>query len=463
MTRILFIAYYFPPVANAGVYRSAKFVDLLPSEGYLPIVITGPAPLGNDSGSAPAGPAFPVPSDIPVFRAKGPVPGSSSTARRRLERWAAVQTSFSEWWTRAAMEAAASSTADVKLIFATMSPFESGEVAKRLSARLQIPWVADLRDPWALDEVQLYPTVLHRKLEKLKMQRVLSTASLIIMNTFEAAAALKSAFPRLRDKKIITITNGYDERDFAAPVVPRSDSMFRVVHAGGMLTDTGLRLRKRGMYRVLGGAVRGVDIFTRSPAFLLDALERWCQQRPEVTADLAVIFAGNTSHEDRLVAAQSTLYGGITFAGTLSHQKSLQLIRTADLLFLPMHNLPAGARATSVPGKTYEYMASGRPILAAVPDGDARDILSRCGTAWICRPDDVPGMVEVLDRVYTAWKSKASASHFNGAFVSQFERQNLTRALAAAFDAIGGQRPHHVQLRPSLKYSKDSEEMGGLF
>ncbi len=34
-------------------------------------------------------------------------------------------------------------------------------------------------------------------------------------------------------------------------------------------------------------------------------------------------------------------------------------MRSADLLFLPMQNLPPGVRATIVPGKTYEYLASG--------------------------------------------------------------------------------------------------------
>ena len=61
-------------------------------------------------------------------------------------------------------------------------------------------------------------------------------------------------------------------------------------------------------------------------------------------------------------------------------------MRSADLLFLPMHDLPPGRRAGLVPYKTYEYLAAERPILAAVPDGDARDILSRVSHATLCRP-----------------------------------------------------------------------------
>src|SRR5205823_1977284 len=97
-----------------------------------------------------------------------------------------------------------------------------------------------------------------------------------------------------------------------------------------------------------------------------------------------------------------TMSNCIRFSGYVSHHESVELIRTADLLFLPMHNLPAGKRSRIVPGKTYEYMATGRPILAAVPEGDARDYLEKSGTAFICKPDDVDHMVRHLDHVYSA-------------------------------------------------------------
>ena len=59
--------------------------------------------------------------------------------------------------------------------------------------------VADLRDPWALDEMQIYPSALHRKVEMRRMERLLSSASVIVMNTPEAASVLRNTFPRLRE------------------------------------------------------------------------------------------------------------------------------------------------------------------------------------------------------------------------------------------------------------------------
>jgi hypothetical protein len=87
-------------------------------------------------------------------------------------------------------------------------------------------------------------------------------------------------------------------------------------------------------------------------------------------------------------------------------------------------------------------MAAGRPILAAVPDGDAKDFLSRCGTAFICRPDDASAMVRILDQVYTAWKSGGPALASDREFVDNFERRRSTRRLAQAFGSLlAGRRP----------------------
>jgi glycosyltransferase involved in cell wall biosynthesis len=321
-----------------------------------------------------------------------------------------------------------------------MSPFESGEVARTLSRELGVAWVADLRDPWALDEMQIYPSLLHRRADMWKMERLLSSAALIIMNTPESTAALRTAFPSLRKKDVITITNGFDEEDFVRPPVLRRDGTFRIVHAGYLHTDNGLRLRTRKKSLLLGGAMPGVNILTRSHAVLLEAVERWCAERPDAAGNLELLFAGQTSQEDRDLASHSRAAGMVRFTGYLSHQETLDLMRTANLLFLPMHDLPPGTRSRIVPGKTYEYLASGRPILAAVPDGDARDYLERSGAALLCRPADASGMARMLDRAYSAWKSGAALVHSDHKFIQRFERRVLTGALAQAFDQIVGEQ-----------------------
>jgi glycosyltransferase involved in cell wall biosynthesis len=439
MTEVLFIAYYFPPIGGSGVQRSLKFVQYLPGEGFLPVVITGP-----DVPTAPRDRWSPrdrclsglVPTEVSVNRVATAPPVTLSALNRRLKRWLALRSASEKWWIQSVVELGCRIGRDARLIFATMSPYESGEAARQLSQRLGIPWVADLRDPWALDDIQIYPSWLHRQVDLQRMKDVLTTASVIIMNTHAAAAALKEEIPSLQDKPILTLTNGFDGEDFRREASPRTDSKFRIVHSGGMFTDSGLQLRQRKFYRLLGGVEPGVDILTRSPKILLEAVAHWRVQRPAITNDLDIVFAGNTTEKDREVVQSSAVSELVRFAGYLSHDESISLIRTADLLFMPMHNLPQGTPCRSIPGKAFEYMASGRPILAGVPDGDARDFLGRCGTGLLCRPDDVEGMVRILDEVYSGWKAGTPVVSPNVGYVRQFDRRALTRTLAATFETV---------------------------
>ena len=194
---------------------------------------------------------------------------------------------------------------------------------------------------------------------------------------------------------------------------------------------------KRKFYRLLGGAEPGVDILTRSHTVLLQAIARWCELGPEVRSDLDILFAGKTSEQDQAVARDSRVSEFIRFTGYVPHEQSVNLVRTADLLFLPMPDLPAGRRSRIVPGKTYEYLAAGRPILAAVPEGDAKDFVSQSGMGMTCQPGDIQGMIQILDVVYSNWKTKnQGALVSNDAVVERFERRNLTRALASGFDSL---------------------------
>jgi glycosyltransferase involved in cell wall biosynthesis len=437
MTKLLIVAYYFPPMGGAGVQRVQKFARYLPSEGYLPVVVAGPDMAAQGWPQDQALLAE-IPKEVRINRVTGPPPPEGTKAKRRLESLLSQRTPFSKWWIHSATELAVAAGKDCGFIFATMPPFENAAVAAAASQRLGIPWVADLRDPWAVDEIQVYPSWAHHKLELSRMGSLLSTASLIVMNTPEAAAALKRAFPKLNDSRVMSITNGFDGDDFELNVPARTDGKFRIVHAGSLLTEAGMQIRGQRIHRAFGGIRKDVDVATRSGIVLMEAIAKWLARSPEVSADLEMVFAGKRSKHDEALAASCGLTEVVRFVGYLSHTDSLGLIRTADLLFLPMHNLPEGKRATTVPGKLYEYIASGRAILAAVPDGDASDFLTQSGTASICRPDGIEGMIGILDKTYKAWKSGQAVPASNRAFVGRFERQALTRVLATAFTARFG-------------------------
>jgi len=183
---------------------------------------------------------------------------------------------------------------------------------------------------------------------------------------------------------------------------------------------------------LIGGSISDVEIITRSHVYLLEAVNRLLEEEPSVASRLEVHFAGVISPGDAEIAARcpvSQLHGYVT------HAESIALMRGADLLFLPMQNLPPGRRAGIVPGKTYEYLASETPILGALPDGDARDILEEAGGAFLCRPDDVDAMQQI---VRGAVRGDLSAPRRNEEVVAGFAYERLCERVAELLAQVAG-------------------------
>lgn len=435
---VLFHSYHFPPTGGSGAQRPARFARYLPELGYEPFVVTAPRPSQERWTPSDASLAAQVPSSIAVSRVSGPEPASSTRWRHRAERWLRLRDRWTRSWieesTRLGVQVARE--ADVDLVYAWMQPYPSAEAAAQIAAEVDRPWIADLGDPWALDEMMIYPTALHRRLELRLMSRVLESAAAIVMSTPEAARRLRQELPAFSDKLVRAVPNGFDSHDFERQAPERDDGVFRIVHTGYLHTDLGYRQHRTASFRrLLGGAAPGVDILSRSHLYLIEAVERVRREHPDIAATLEVDFAGVLSPVDVEVARRSP---ASKLLGFLSHEDSLDLMRCADLLFLPMHDLPTGTRATVVPGKTYEYLGAGRPILAAVPDGDARDLLAAAGTAYLCRPRDVDGMAGAIVEAHARWRAREPVPQPPADLLRRFEYRELSAQIASVFDQVGG-------------------------
>jgi glycosyltransferase involved in cell wall biosynthesis len=185
-------------------------------------------------------------------------------------------------------------------------------------------------------------------------------------------------------------------------------------------------------------------VLTRSHVFLLQALAALRERAPELADGVELHLAGVTTSADRDTATDPC----VRLHGYLPHAESVALLRSADLLFLPMHDLPGGRRATIVPGKTYEYLAAGRPILAAVPDGDARDLVQTAPGASVVRPRDVAGMAAELERQIERRRRSGRVADQHAPSLSGYERRRLSGDLARVLDTVLG-APEHGR-RPLL-------------
>jgi glycosyltransferase involved in cell wall biosynthesis len=120
----------------------------------------------------------------------------------------------------------------------------------------------------------------------------------------------------------------------------------------------------------------------------------------------------------------------------IPHRETVVMLRSADLLFLPMHELRNRERAAIVPHKTYEYLAASSPILAAVPEGDARDLLEASGIARICPPSDVDGMAAALRAEVERWRSGSPRPRADPEIVTRCSSDRLAGEFTSLYGTV---------------------------
>jgi glycosyltransferase involved in cell wall biosynthesis len=431
---LLVLTYFFPPVGGGTSQRNGSLVRRFPALGYEPIVITGSGETQHYWTPSDLRSAERTEGGSVVARVPGPEPEAPTGVRRKLERLLDLDSEWYRWWRRGAYEAALAHVDSCDLIYASLEPYDTAFVAARLSAEFGKPWVADLLDPWALDEIRLHVSALHRRRDLGKMRRGLSTASAIVMSTPEATERVRRELPSLEPALVDAIPMGYEPDDFSDPPPQRGDGTFKIVHTGFLHTEAGLRHRKTARLRqAMGGLYMPVDILTRSHLYLLEAIDKLIARDPSLASVIEIDLAGVPTEADRQVAAKSRL---VSFPGFLGHDDSVALIRSADLLFLPMHEPQDGRPAGLVPGKTYEYLATGKPILATVPAGDARDLLRQAGNAHVCDPADVDAIVAAIAAEIGRWREGVVPEGPPRELLEKYSADTVARRLATVFDGV---------------------------
>jgi glycosyltransferase involved in cell wall biosynthesis len=426
----LVLAYYFPPLGGAGAERAVHMARQLPDLGFRPLVLTGDGLPGHWSPLDELG-VERLPADLEVVRVSARRP---SRYLARFERLA-MRSGYGRRFAEEACRLARPLRGRVDVLICEFGRYDMADAAIRLARELDVPWVADLQDPWALDEMWIYPTGLHRRADLRRMRGVLEDAAAVIMNTAEAASRVRRAFPELPVEKIHAIPNGFDAAEFrSGEPVPRNER-FRIVHTGTMHTALGLRHRRTLPYRrILGGMpVPGIDFLPRSHVFLLEAVGRLVARDPSLAGRIEIHLAGPMTAADLAVAQTSRL---TRVHGMLPHADAVRLVRSADLLFLPMHRLPRGVRAGLVPTKTYEYAASGQPILAAVPEGDARDFLRAVGTATTVEPDDVDGLERAVETHFESWRRGDEPPSPDASALEPYEYRSVVARIASVLETV---------------------------
>ena len=392
--RALFIAYTFPPVGGAGVQRTTKFVKYLPHWGWDASVLTvgNPSvPLRDESLLGDVPPSTNVvrartfePSYTRkiTFARTGGRPGSRAAVKRALASVAIglLQPDPQVLWNAPAFIAGigALRRAHHDVIVASAPPFSSLLLGAALSAATGTPLVLDYRDEWDVSNrywehrrVRAVSLTIQRVMERYALRR----ASAVVATSVRSAATLNVLCRRAGSSATVThIFNGFDPEDFssgAATVPLPARETWRLVYTGTL-------------YHLM------------SPEPLVRAIERLAAQRPDLARRIELVFAGRHTPEQRQRLMRLAHICRLQVQEYVSHPEAIALMRSADALCLLLSDLPGAERV--IPAKLFEYIASGRPIVAIAPEGDVSEMLRDHPGAVAFAPGDVPAIGEWLAR-----------------------------------------------------------------
>ncbi|MCA1651261.1 MAG: glycosyltransferase [Acidobacteria bacterium] len=270
----------------------------------------------------------------------------------------------------------------------------SGLIIKRLTGR---PLVLDFRDAWSLNPYNR-PAGLHRA-AIVRLERMgIAACDHLIVNTPGALRLYRERYPEFAGRMSV-IPNGYDTLNVASPD-DRPSGVFRLMHVGSF-------------YR------------SRGPERLLAALRAIGQD------DIEFVQVGPTAP----VLVQAARDLRIRVINQVPHAEALRLMRTASLLYLKQGFEPGVTDYIAVAAKTYEYLATGLPILAEGPPGDNIDVVREHAARCYVVTDADPASMERAVRNAYAERAAVQPRVTEG-FVRTFDRTELTRQLAAIFDRL---------------------------
>jgi glycosyltransferase involved in cell wall biosynthesis len=173
----------------------------------------------------------------------------------------------------------------------------------------------------------------------------------------------------------------------------------------------------------------------QNPKNFLQALGQAITACPDLRKVLHVRFVGAVIGVPlRQLISRFKLQDIVEGIGYVSHRESVRFLMESDMLLLLLdENMSPGM----VTGKVFEYLASGKPILAAVPKGEAERLVVRFARGVVVPPADIDTMTCQILRCYTLWKRgdlKVSVERWKGLDI--FDRRNQAGELARIFNDV---------------------------
>lgn len=424
--KILIITYYWPPAGGPGVQRWLKFAKYLPESGWSPVIYT------------PENPSYPlldesllkdVPQNIEIVKTKIWEPyqlaeklnksnkkfkagqfdvGKNQSWKSRLSIW--VRGNFfipdaRVFWVKPSIKFLEQYLKENKIdVVVTSGPPHSLHMIG-LGLKKKFPdlkWIADFRDPWT--EISYYKHLKltkssdnkHRQLES----AVFKTADITLATSYTDAENFRKA-----GANAVCITNGFDESDASSPI-----------EAANGQNSKSFTLSYIGVLEQL-----------RNPENLWKVLDELVKENKDFADHFILKFAGRVDDKILQSIENSSLKNHILNLGYISHDKAVEEMANSNLLLIT--NFPNESSKGIIPGKIFEYLATGKQIISFGPgEADVSRILEETASGKHFSYEDSKVVKDFILEKYELWKKGDLLENTQN--IEQFSRRNLTKKLA---------------------------------
>ncbi|MDQ3395011.1 MAG: glycosyltransferase family 4 protein [Bacteroidota bacterium] len=433
MKKVLIITYYWPPSAGVGVQRWLKFSKYLSQFGWEPIIFTPENPDFNlkdpslDKNISPELEIvkFPIWEPFKLFNRftggknkenikQGLVLEKMEvTFKDKLSIWVRGNLFIPDprrFWVKPSVKFLKDFVRDrgIEYVITTGPPHSMHLIGLGLKKKCNIKWVADFRDPWSqwdlLDKLQT--GMIARQLHKAMEKQVLKRADKIITVSKKLAEDLQ----KIGGRSVAVISNGVDTEDYAhiLPEFQKSDK-FRISYFG-LLNEM------------------------RNPMVFWETMEEMASEDAEFEQELELNLAGIVS-ESILHDLKNfpKVHSKLVMHGYLSHEQVFKECSRSSLLLVILNNTENAKWI--IPGKLFEYLSMGKPILMLGPvDSDAADLLNQLKTGYLSTFHDKETIKRVLMEAFSEYKRGGSIKVSYD--MEMFSRRKLTQDLATLLDNL---------------------------
>ncbi len=416
MKQLLFITYFWPPSGKATLHWPLKIIKHLPENNWQPIVLTTDEDTFTQKDFSLLDEVDP---NIKVYKSKAFEPfgiykkfigkksdeklvasetisASNKSLSHRISIWIRMNLFIPDarvGWNFSAVNAGEDIIYENKIdaIISIGPPHSSHLIGKKLSRKFNVPFIPIFIDPWV--DIIYYkgfkrskPTLyIDNKLEKSVLEQ--STHTIFITESMREDYIRKYSF--LKDRSSVLYW-GYNEDNFSTIGASEKFSNEKVLLHAGNIFDY------------------------QNPENLWRAI----RQKTDEGEKFKIRFLGTIGPAIKKSIEQNGLIDITEYIGFLPYKEMLNALLNADYL------LVCATEKRHVPGKLFEYLRTGKPIIAFGQDNEeVNQILKESNAGMLFKYD------EDVNKFFNSAHSFKSDLNTIKKFDRKIIAQNLTEIL----------------------------------